>query len=198
MSDHKRRARWRLLGAILLTGAVAAVAPLLLEEEARPLARDLIVEMPTIKMPVLAPVSEPAESSPAPAAAPAEPAGAAGAQQAPTTPAPSLNANSKAPSTPSIESPKSAAPSSAKKDAKTKGPSILVQVGAYGSRQAAVTVQKRLESAGHRSSLEAIKTSSGQDRFRVRVGPFESRESAIEFRDRAKSQGYDAVLVTVK
>lgn len=195
MSDHKRRARWRLLGAILLTGSVAAVAPFLLEEEARPLARDLIVEMPAIKMPVLTPVSEPAESSTAPAVAPAEPVGA---QPAPTTASAAPLTNSKVPSTSSIEPPKSAAPSSPKKDAKAKGPSILVQVGAYGSRQAAVTVQKRLESAGHRSSLEAIKTSSGQDRFRVRVGPFESRESATEFRDRAKSQGYDAVLVTVK
>lgn len=47
MADHKRRARWRLLGAIIITGAVAAIAPILLEDQARPLSQDLLIEIPS-------------------------------------------------------------------------------------------------------------------------------------------------------
>ena len=47
MADHKRRARWRLLGAIIITGGVAAVAPILLEDQARPLSQDLLIEIPS-------------------------------------------------------------------------------------------------------------------------------------------------------
>ena len=47
MADHKRRARWRLLGALIITGVVAAIAPLLLQEQARPLSQDLLIEIPS-------------------------------------------------------------------------------------------------------------------------------------------------------
>jgi len=47
MAEHKRRARWRLFGAILIAGSVAAITPFLLEEQARPLSQDLLIEIPS-------------------------------------------------------------------------------------------------------------------------------------------------------
>ncbi len=47
MAEHKRRARWRLLGAVIIAGSVVALAPFLLEEQARPLSQDLLIEIPS-------------------------------------------------------------------------------------------------------------------------------------------------------
>ena len=178
MAEHKRRARWRLLGALILVGAVAAVAPILLEDQARPLSQDLLVQMPT------RPVAPPAERAAQPAAA----------------------ASITTPEKPAVESeppkaePTKAEPSKAEpakpepsKTVMTKG--FMVQVGAYASKEAATRVKTRLEASGHRVTIQAIKTADGAERHRVRIGPFETRDQAIEIRDRAKSQGYDAAVV---
>jgi len=194
MADHKRRASWRLLGAVVLTGPVAAVAPLLLEENARPLARDLVVEMPELRQrdqspPVSDVVQPPAKelaAEPEPLAAPKVDNQSASKSD--------VKAGNK------VEN-KTDNKADTKTDNKSQGKAekrVLVQVGAYAARSTAAAVQKRLESAGHRVQIEPTKTSAGQERYRVRVGPFESREAATEFRDRAKAQGYDAALVTVK
>lgn len=47
MADHKRRARRRLIGALLVAALVAGLAPLMLDEEARPLSQDLLIEIPS-------------------------------------------------------------------------------------------------------------------------------------------------------
>ena len=47
MADHKRRARRRLIGALLVAALLAGLAPLMLDEEARPLSQDLLIEIPS-------------------------------------------------------------------------------------------------------------------------------------------------------
>jgi cell division septation protein DedD len=88
MADYKRRSRWRLLGSIILVGAVAMAAPLFLEEQAKSLSDDLLIEIqsrPPVQVaaapaPTPAPEEPPAETpspkpvakpSPSPAALPA-------------------------------------------------------------------------------------------------------------------------------
>ena len=212
MAEHKRRARWRLFGAILIAGSVAAITPFLLEEQARPLSQDLLIEIPSknskfTKIESLKPQDPAAQESassvtsatpvtsatavtPQGPATPATPQGPVAIAKSETTkeaPAKDLPAKQ----TPVKQTPaKEASPTAAK----TKG--FMVQVGAYSKPESAASTKKRMESGGHRVVTETIKAADGSDRHRVRIGPFESREAAEQVRDRAKAQGYDAIVVS--
>ncbi|MFN5492507.1 MAG: SPOR domain-containing protein [Burkholderiales bacterium] len=206
MAEHKRRARWRLFGAILIAGSVAAITPFLLEEQARPLSQDLLIEIPSknskfTKIESLKPQDPAAQESassvtsatpvtPQGPATPATPQGPVAIAKSETTkeaPAKDLPAKQ----TPAKQTPaKEASPTAAK----TKG--FMVQVGAYSKPESAASTKKRMESGGHRVVTETIKAADGSDRHRVRIGPFETREAAEPVRDRAKAQGYDAIVVS--
>ena len=206
MAEHKRRARWRLFGAILIAGSVAAITPFLLEEQARPLSQDLLIEIPSrnskfTKIESLKPQDPAAQESassvtsatpvtPQGPATPATPQGPVAIAKSETTkeaPAKDLPAKQ----TPAKQTPaKEASPTAAK----TKG--FMVQVGAYSKPESAASTKKRMESGGHRVVTETIKAADGSDRHRVRIGPFETREAAEQVRDRAKAQGYDAIVVS--
>jgi len=206
MAEHKRRARWRLFGAILIAGSVAAITPFLLEEQARPLSQDLLIEIPSknskfTKIESLKPQDPAAQEQaspvssatpvtpqgPATAATPQGPVAIAKSETTKEAPAKELPAKQ----TPTKQTPaKEALPTAAK----TKG--FMVQVGAYSKPESAASTKKRMESGGHRVVTETIKAADGSDRHRVRIGPFESREAAEQVRDRAKAQGYDAIVVS--
>jgi len=181
------------MGAIILAGAVAAVAPFFLEEQARPLADDLLVELPARPFsftksnqetkadqgPVLGESSDDKIS-----AASADTAesknGAAGESNIPPVSEPV------APAATPVAAPTAKTPTTRQ---------LMVQVGAYATAEAANRVKSRLEAGGNRVVVETTTNAEGLTRFRVRIGPFETREEAIEVRDRAKAQGYDAALV---
>ncbi|MFZ9312727.1 MAG: SPOR domain-containing protein [Burkholderiaceae bacterium] len=197
MAEHKRRARWRLFGAILIAGSVAAITPFLLEEQARPLSQDLLIEIPSknskfTKIESLKPQDPAAQESASSvtSATPVTPQGPVAIAKSETTkeaPAKELPAKQ----TPAKQTPaKEASPTAAK----TKG--FMVQVGAYSKPESAASTKKRMESGGHRVVTETIKAADGSDRHRVRIGPFETREAAEQVRDRAKAQGYDAIVVS--
>ena len=206
MAEHKRRARWRLFGAILIAGSVAAITPFLLEEQARPLSQDLLIEIPSknskftkieslkTQDPAAQEQASPVSSAtpvtpqgPATAATPQGPAAIAKSETTKEAPAKELPAKQ----TPTKQTPaKEASPTAAK----TKG--FMVQVGAYSKPESAASTKKRMESGGHRVVTETIKAADGSDRHRVRIGPFETREAAEQVRDRAKAQGYDAIVVS--
>ena len=197
MAEHKRRARWRLFGAILIAGSVAAITPFLLEEQARPLSQDLLIEIPSknskfTKIESLKPQDPAAQEQASPvssstAVTPQGPAAIAKSETTKEAPAKELPAKQ----TPTKQTPaKEASPTAAK----TKG--FMVQVGAYSKPESAASTKKRMESGGHRVVTETIKAADGSDRHRVRIGPFESREAAEQVRDRAKAQGYDAIVVS--
>lgn len=197
MAEHKRRARWRLFGAILIAGSVAAITPFLLEEQARPLSQDLLIEIPSknskfTKIESLKPQDPAAQESASSvtSATPVTPQGPVAIAKSETTkeaPAKDLPAKQ----TPAKQTPaKEASPTAAK----TKG--FMVQVGAYSKPESAASTKKRMESGGHRVVTETIKAADGSDRHRVRIGPFETREAAEQVRDRAKAQGYDAIVVS--
>ena len=191
MADHKRRARWRLLGALIIVAAVAGLAPLLLEDQARPLSQDLLIEIPS-RNSVFSKIESLRPATPPPEAA---------AEEKPKAPDPKpelkveakVEAKAEAKAESKLES-KAEAKVEPKKSTAQAG--FLVQVGAYSKLEAANGVKARLASGGHRVSVETIKLDDGSERHRVRIGPFETRELANQVRDRAKSQGYDAMVVT--
>ena len=187
MADHKRRARWRLLGALIIVAAVAGLAPLLLEDQARPLSQDLLIEIPSRNS-----VFSKIESL-RPAAPPPEVAAEEKPKAPDPKPAPKVEAKAEVKAEVKAEA-KPEAKAEPKKSAAQTG--FLVQVGAYSKLEAANGVKARLASGGHRVSVETIKLDDGSERHRVRIGPFETRELANQVRDRAKSQGYDAMVVT--
>ena len=196
MADHKRRARWRLLGAVIIVAAVAGLAPLLLEDQARPLSQDLLVEIPSrnsvfSKIESLRPASPPSAAAVEETLKPPEPK-----TEPKPEPKPDPKAEAKSESKPEArpeQKAKAEPKAEPKKSAAAAG--FLVQVGAYSKLEAANTVKARLASGGHRVSVETIKLDDGSERHRVRIGPFETRELANQVRDRAKSQGYDAIVV---
>ena len=196
MADHKRRARWRLLGAVIIVAAVAGLAPLLLEDQARPLSQDLLVEIPSrnsvfSKIESLRPASPPSAAAVEETLKPPEPK-----TEPKPEPKPEPKAEAKSESKPEArpeQTAKAEPKAEPKKSAAAAG--FLVQVGAYSKLEAANTVKARLASGGHRVSVETIKLDDGSERHRVRIGPFETRELANQVRDRAKSQGYDAIVV---
>lgn len=225
MAEHKRRARWRLLGAIIIVAAVGAIAPFFLEDQARPLSQDLLIEIPSrnslfTKIDKLTPAEPSAESSAdskpdgsaqqkssepsapvvsAPAATPPAPA-----------PSPAVKSEPKPESKPESKPPAKAEPSPVAKsepapraepspvasaDPTKPSKGFLVQVGVYSKIDTAKSVQAKLTLGGHKVSVEPLVRDDGIERYRVRIGPFETREQAIEVRDRAKSQGYEAIVV---
>lgn len=217
MAEHKRRARWRLLGALIITGAVAAIAPVFLEDQARPLSQDLLIDIPSknsafTKIDSLKPAAT-EEAAPAPAAATAPttpvapvatpPKAETKVEQKADTKSDAKTNGKAAADTKATADTKAAAKSTTtaaapaatndKKAVPAKG--FLVQVGAYAKQESANAVKTKLIAGGHRVVMETVKAEDGTDRYRVRIGPFETREQALSVRDRAKGQGYDAVVV---
>lgn len=225
MAEHKRRARWRLLGAIIILAAVASVAPFFLQEQARPLSQDLLIEIPSRnslfgKIDTLKPAEPTADTSASPDAKPVDGAPKADAPKAnasvstPTEPAPAAakpepKPEAKVepkpepkpePKTPPKAEPKPAAKPEAAASATPDGDKkpvtgFMVQVGVYSKAETAKAVQAKLTLGGHQVRVEPLVRDDGVERYRVRIGPFETREQAIEVRDRAKTQGYEAMVV---
>jgi DedD protein len=126
MADHKRRARWRLLGALIIVAAVAGLAPLLLEDQARPLSQDLLIEIPS-RNSVFSKIESLRPATPPPEAA---------AEEKPKAPDPKpelkveakVEAKAEAKAESKLES-KAEAKAEPKKSTAQAG--FLVQVGAY-------------------------------------------------------------------
>jgi len=219
LADHKRRARWRFVGAFIFCAASAGLALTILESEPRPLAQDFILRWPS--------APEAGRPGDEPALLAGEPGLAAAAKSAPTKPESKAQAKTESKSEPGkAEPPKGESPkapavatelavpkstkpdprpdnkSEAKPEAKRENlksdspkavPNHYVQVGAYNTRSSAETTRRKLEASGHKVSVSTVSTADGV-RYRVRVGPFDAAE-ADSVRARAKLQGYDAILI---
>ena len=187
MAEHKRRARWRLLGAVLFSTATAAVVLMLFEDTPRSLQQDFILKWPAPSAaPSATAPSAPEQSPPETAtnktAEAAAPASAVAESSATLAPAP--------PTTPTASSPTPAAPKSA--NAKTKP--YFLQLGAYSQKSSAEAARKKLEAPGRRLVVVTLSEQSGP-RHRLRMGPFASEREADAARARLKLEGVEATLI---
>ena len=182
MAEHKRRARWRLLGAVLFSTATAAVVLMLFEDTPRSLQQDFILKWPA---PSAAHSDAPSATGPsAPEQSPPEPA----TNKTPEAAAPASAVAE--PAAPAASAPTPAAPKSA--NAKTKP--YFLQLGAYSQKSSAEAARKKLEAPGRRLVVVSLSGQSGP-RHRLRMGPFASEREADAARARLKLEGVEATLI---
>jgi DedD protein len=191
----KRRARRRLIGAIVLVTAIVVVLPMVLDSEPKPVGREISVRIPSPDAGPfagqIAPLPAQKGAKPAPkepeavAAAPEAKPAAAPAQEAP----PATEKAKPAKAAPKKE-PVKTKPKPKAKPAKAAEGQFVVQVVALADAGRAQQMQERIAAAGIKSYTEVVKTAKG-DVTRVRAGPFPTREAAEKAREQLKSLGMD-------
>lgn len=215
----RRRAKHRLIGAIVLVLAGVIGFPLLFDTQPRPVAVDIPIEIPDRNKvkplpplpqapvaagkveaaPVAAASATPAASAPPVAAAPAV------AEPAPVqAPPPEKKAEASVEKKPEAK-PDTKAADAAKARALLEGRSVdvaeggtryVVQVGAFGDKGKARQAQQKLERAGLKNYTNVAETKDGT-RIRVRAGPFASRAEADKAAEKIKGLDLPAAILTL-
>ena len=215
----KRRARRRLIGAIVLVIAIVVVLPMVLDSEPRLSGQAVSVQIPspdagvfTSKVvPLPATPDSKAASKAAPGKPPAvppaeEPQKIAAAPAAPASPVPAKETPKQAPQeapkpvAKAVVEKKTASPAkppvkSAKPAPQSKDGQFVVQVIALADAGKAKHMQESIAAAGIKSYTEVVKTSKG-DVTRVRAGPFATRGAAEKAREQLKALGMNGNITT--
>lgn len=212
----RRRARHRLIGAVVLVLAAVVGFPLLFDTQPRPVAVDIPIEIPDRNqvhplppLPqspvasgrVAAPAVTPAASAPAVAEARPEPAPEPAPEkvaQAEPEKKPEPKPEPKAEPKPE---PKLAEAAKARallegKTVDASGARYVVQVGAFAEKDKALQAQRKLERAGLKNYTNVAETREGK-RIRVRAGPFASRAEADKAAEKIKGLDLPAAILTL-
>lgn len=213
----KRRARRRLIGAVVLVTAIIVVLPMVLDSEPKAPGQEVTVRIPSpdsgifaskvVPLPA-APESKAAPKAPDPKAAkpPAEEAkkiAAAppvietppAAKEAPKEPKPALKAETELSKAPPAKAPAKPAAKKPKPAAKPAAGKFVVQVIALADAERAKQMQGQITAAGIKSYTEVVKTAKG-DVTRVRAGPFATRQAAEKAREQLKALGMSGNIAT--
>lgn len=180
----RKRARRRLIGAVVLAAIAAVVLPMVLDSEPRQVSQEVSIKIPATDSGTFTSKVMP---FPPPRPAPDPAAKAAKPQDAPDAPAP-VKETAKA--EPKTEAPK-AVPKAAKESPKTADPGkeqFVVQVVALSDADKAKQIQQQISVAGIKSYTEIVKTAKG-DVTRVRAGPYATRAAADKAREQLKAMG---------
>ena len=216
----KRRARRRLIGAIVLVTAIVVVLPMVLDSEPRPAGQEISVQIPspdsgvfTSKVVPLPPVPDSKATSKAQEAGPAvkppveekklavapPPAASvapAPAKETPTeTPAPKAGPEAVTPAKPAAATPAKPATKTSKPAPRPAAGRFVVQVIALADSGKAKEIQQQIAAAGIKSYTQVVKTAKG-DVTRVRVGPFATRAAAEKAREQLKGLGMNGNIAT--
>lgn len=220
----RRRARHRLIGAVVLVLVGVVGFPLLFDTQPRPVAVDIPIEIPdrnkvkplpplpqapqaagkVVQAPVPAPAPVASVAAPAPAPAPAP---VAEAKPEPVKPAPAEKVADKKPEAKPEPRVETKATDSAKARALLEGKSVstadadtgaryVVQVGAFAEKGKAREAQQKLERAGLKNYTNVAETKNGT-RIRVRAGPFASRAEADKAAEKIKGLELPAAILTL-
>jgi DedD protein len=201
----KKRARRRLIGAIILVTAVVVALPMVLDSEPKTESQDISIRIPEPDSGAFTPKAVP--KPPAAAAKPrAKPESAATApvQKSPATPPPPApKPDARAVPTAKVQKPaaetqqKTTAASAAIKPATgtDKPPEFVLQVIALSDAERAKQMRQQISAAGIQAYTEVVSTEKG-DVTRVRVGPFASREAADKALGQLKGIGLDGTVIS--
>jgi len=194
----KRRARRRLIGAIVLVTVIIVVLPVVLDSEPKPVSHDIAVQIPSPDAGTFTPKVVPLPGSKA--ATGASKAAESKAAAAPPVP-PSPEPVTAAPKETAKETPKPAKAAPAKPAkapkpaAKPAGGQFAVQVIALADAEKAKQMQAKISAAGIKAYTEIVKTAKG-DVTRVRAGPYATREAAEKAREQLKAIGMNGNVTT--
>jgi DedD protein len=196
----KRRARRRLIGAVVLVAAIVVVLPMVLDTEPRPISQNITVRIPSPDSEAFTSKVAPAPASKAPEAKSAAPKADEKASAAPPAPkeAPKAEAAPELATPAKAAKPKAAAKTAtktAKPAPKTAGGPFVIQVVALADAEKAQRMQGQITAAGIQSYTEIVKTVKG-DVTRVRAGPFATREAAEKAQVQLKSLGMNGNITT--
>lgn len=214
----KKRARRRLVGAIVLVTAVAVILPMVLDSEPRPVSQNVDIQIPStdsgeFKPKAAAPTAPAADATPIKGMPPAAKSGTAVAK-ADTPSAGSTVAPPQA--APPKDSPKRDDPpkreAAAKRDepadtadapkakhedtkaAESASGAYVVQVAALADAARVKQLQKQMAGAGVKTYTEVVTTKAGEI-TRVRAGPYATKEAAESARSQLKKAGLDGQVV---
>ncbi len=205
----RRRAKHRLIGSAVLVLAGVIVFPLLFDQQPRPVAVDIPIEIPDRNKvkPLSLPAAEPpavavetpvTAPTPAPTKAPVQdieeilptvPASAAVTASKPVAmPVPKVDQAVKAQSSlDGQELPKPGA---------EVGNRYVVQVGAFADAARAQEVRMKVERAGLKTYTHVAETKEGP-RTRVRVGPFTTKADAERAAEKIRRLDLPATILTL-
>lgn len=177
----RRRARRRLIGAIVLVTAIVVVLPMVLDSEPKPSGGEVAVRIPSPNSGTFSPKLT--TEAPAPKAAPRAPAAQEKKREAPAVP-PAPPKAVKADAKPAAQAPP-----------KPTHLRFVVQVIALADADKANQLREKIAAAGIKSYTEVVKTVKG-DVTRVRAGPFESRKAAEKAQEKLKGIGLSGNITT--
>ncbi|GAB3479215.1 SPOR domain-containing protein [Polaromonas eurypsychrophila] len=221
----RKRAKHRLIGAVVLVLIGVVGFPLLFDTQPRPVAVDIAIEIPgknTVK-PLVMPAPAPKVAASAPAAAsekvavpsslapreeivsekpaalvpPVQSAIKTEAKPEPKVAAKPAATSDEAARAKALLEGKPVAPAPAAKvaNAETEG-RLVVQVGAFADDDKAREVRQKLERAGLKTYTQVADTKDGK-RIRVRVGPFATRADADKAASKIKGLDLPAAILTL-
>ncbi|MDB5896820.1 MAG: Sporulation protein [Ramlibacter sp.] len=217
----RRRARHRLIGAVVLVLAGVIGFPILFDTQPRPVSVDIPIEIPDrnkVKpLPLPSQAAAPAAKAPAPAASvitESKAEAAAAVERPPPKPAPAEKVAKSPPAEKKPEPKTEARPEqktltadeASKARALLEGSSVgtadaggarfVVQVGAFAEKEKARLAQQKLERAGLKNYTNVAETRDGT-RIRVRAGPFASRAEADKAAQKIKGLDLPAAVLTL-
>ncbi|MCC2675076.1 MAG: hypothetical protein K0R58_2023 [Ramlibacter sp.] len=209
----RRRARHRLIGAVVLVLVGVIGFPLLFDTQPRPVSVDIPIEIPDRdKVKPLPPMPQSPvaqgrvalpEAPAAPAATPASAMPASAEKVAKVEPVekkPEPKADTRPepkPDTRAEEAAKARALLDGKSvDVAASGTRYVVQVGAFAERDKAKVAQQKLERAGLKNYTNVAETKDGT-RIRVRAGPFGSRAEADKAAEKIKGLDLPAAILSL-
>ena len=205
----KRRARRRLIGAVVLVTAIVVALPMVLDSEPKPISGEVSIKIPATDSGAftsrVVPVVPGEESKSTPATRlstelkPPSKAAAVLAEKKTPPPAPApptTAAPAKGAPPAGAEAPGKTAQTATQKPAAATPPSqtFAVQVVALADAEKVKQVQAQVAAAGIKSYTEVVKTVKG-DVTRVRAGPYPTRAAAEKARDQLKAIGLNGNVV---
>lgn len=199
----RRRAKNRLIGAVILVLIGVVGFPLLVDKQPRPVSTDIPIEIPDRSkvLPLSVPQTPAASVAPATSVTPVEAAADASAPAAkPAAAAPAKPQTKPAPKQPAAKpsTPPPAAKAAVKPVEKAEAGEhrYVIQVGAFADDDRARDTRLKLERAGIKSYTQVIETKEGR-RIRVRAGPFDSKAEAERVAMRIHAMDMPATLLTL-
>ncbi|MEK9952630.1 MAG: SPOR domain-containing protein [Curvibacter sp.] len=194
----RRRAKNRLIGSAILVLIGVIGFPLLVDQQPRPVAVDLPIEIPDKNkvLPLAAPAASAAEAAPTAAASGAVTQAETQAEPVTATEKPAARPD------PKPETKPDAKPEAKPEARKTEAPKpaaegrYVVQVGSFAEETRARETRAKLERAGLKNYMQAVETKDGK-RIRVRAGPFASKAEAERAAEKIKKLDLPASVLSL-